>query len=264
MNIAQGSKNFSDLFPDMMKATRLLIIDYDVMRYHSFDLLRYTLFTRKDLFGSLKKEYQKLIIPHQEVAEQVQFMRKNVEELNIFDMFNVDAGVHTSAECAEKFREMFTDKIAKITPTDISNRFNIVFNNSNITGYLLRYTGDPNIPTCYHMLTVYESPNVLDLSTAVKIITKHQINAVMIGPVVSAIELVARLADAGYKQPITVITGNYAYNYRSLEGDEGWKVPFYSREMTYFSLKYRHEFGFFDPFTGLTYREKVIRQEEEQ
>ena len=258
MNIAQGADTFRDLFPDMMKATRLLIIDHDVTRYHSFDLLRYTLFTREDLFGTLKPEYYQLIVPHQEVADQVQFMRTNVPVFNIFEMFNKDEDARTPSVYVSKIREMFADKHAKITPTDISTRFDIVFDNPSITGYLLQYKGENHHPSCYRKMTVYESENLLDLNMAVKIIQKHSINAVMICSNEMALRLVISLARSGYTTPITFIIGRYAYNFHMNENR--CVLPTYNSEIGIAEIQYKHEFGFFDPFSGLTYRFRFKHQ----
>lgn len=260
MNIAQGAKTFTDMFPDIMKATRLLIIDHDVTRYHSFDLLRYTLFKREDLFESLNQAYIKMITPHTEIAEQVQFMRTTVPKFNIFDMFDQDAGVHTTEEYSAKIKEMFSDKLSKITQTDVSTRFDVVFDKQNITGYLLRYKGEDNVPTCYNKLTVYEDPNILTLEAAAKIIRKHQINAVMVCSNEMVVRLMTMLVKSGYTTPITFIIARYAYNF--IMDDNKCAAPTYNREMGFFEIQYKHEFGFFDPFSGLTFRYRLLQNEE--
>lgn len=261
MNIAQGSETFTNMFPDMMKATKLLIINHDVTRYHSFDLLRYTLFSRKDLFITLKPEYQRLIVPHTELAEQVQFMRTKVPVFNVFDMFNTETGVHTLGEYAEKMRAMIAAGQSVITPTDVSDRFDVVFDKPNITGFLLQYRGEKNRPSCYDKLTVYEDTNILDLEMAAKIIRKHMINAVMISSNEMAVRLVTKLLESGYTQPITFMIARYAYNFHT--NKNMCVVPTYNSEMGFFELRCRHEFGFFDPFSGLTYRFRYLKESQQ-
>ncbi|MCM1295199.1 MAG: hypothetical protein NC311_06630 [Muribaculaceae bacterium] len=259
MNIAQGAETFTKMFPSMMKATKLLIIDHDVTRYHSFDLLRYTLFTRKDLFVTLKPAYHKLITPNVELAEQVQFMRTTVPEFNIFDMFGKDEGVHTTDQYSDHIRSMITGEHAKTTPTDVSERFEVVFDKPDITGYLLQYKGETNRPAFYGKVTVYEDANLLNLKVAVKLIIKHSINAVMICSNELAVRLIAMLVAAGHTTPITFIIARYAYNFQV--NDDKCVVPTCNSEMGALEVQYKHEFGFFDPFSGLTFRYRFLREQ---
>lgn len=261
MNISQGAKTFTDLFPDMMKATKLLMIDHDVIRYHSFDLLRYTLFTRQDLFVTLKKEYRELVIPNKELAEQVQFMRTHAPTFNIFDMFERDAGIHNTVEYSKKVVEMLTSEHGRCTSTDVADRFDVVFDRPDVTGYLLRYKGETLKPSCYNKLTVYEDTNLLNLDTAIKIIRKHHINAVMICSSELAVRLAAMLVRAGYTRPITFIVARYGYNFM-IDKDEAI-IPLFNGEMGALEIQHKHEFGFFDPFSGLTYRFRYLNSEEE-
>lgn len=263
MKISEGKDLFTALFPDMMKATRLLIIDHDVCRYHSFDLLRYQLYldavrlgdVGKKHFVSINPEYKCLLSAKTELASQVQFAQRQVCQFNVFNCFGYDLGVHDSVTYTVKIHDMLQDPAAKITPTDVNSRFGIIFDRKNITGYILQYTGDTNHPNYMDKLTQFNDPMLLNLNTAMDIIMEHQINAVMICSTELAVKLAAALYQAGYKKSITFIIGRYAYNFRCEDGK--MIEPLLNKEMGVLEVNLKHEFGYFDPYSGLTYRERV-------
>lgn len=264
MNILEGKDTFTALFPDMMKATRLLIIDHDICRYHSFDLLRYQLYLdamdRSGVgmkhFTSIKPEYQYLLNAKTELASLVYFAQRQVHQFNVYDCFDYDLGVHGNTGYGIKLRDMMQDPAAKITPTDVNSRFGIIFDRKNITGFILRYPDDQNKPEYFDKLTPYTDPNLLDLNAAVEIILKHQINAVMICTAELAVRLAATLYKSGYTKPISFIIGRYAYNFFCENGKMVY--PLFNKEMGVLEANLKHEFGYFDPFTGLTYRAKYL------
>jgi len=266
MNIIDGKDTFTALFPDMMKATRLLIIDHDICRYHSFDLLRYQLYrdtldrsgVGQKHFMSIKPEYQTLLNAKIELAYLAQYAQHNVSQFNVYDCFGFDLGINSVDRYAIKVHDMLKDPAAKITPTDVNNRFEIVFDRKNITGYILQYANDPNHPTYMDKLTAYTDPNPLDLDAAIDIIQKHQINAVMICSAELAVRLATKLYEAAYTKAITFIIGRYAYNFHNENGRAVY--PLFNHEMSILEAKLKHEFGYFDPFSGLTYRSRYIEE----
>ena len=263
MKISEGRDLFTALFPDMMKATRLLIIDHDICRYHSFDLLRYQLYldavklgdAGKEHFMSIKPEYRCLLNAKTELASQVQFAQRQVRQFNVFDCFGCDLGVHDGAAYTAKIHDMLQDPAARITPTDVNSRFGIIFDRKTITGYILQYTGDTNHPYYMDKLTQFKDPMLLNLNAAMSIIMEHQINAVMICSTELAVKLATALYQAGYKKSITFIIGRYAYNFRCEDGK--MVEPLLNKEMGVLEVNLKHEFGYFDPYSGLTYRERV-------
>lgn len=257
MNVKDNKEFFTKTFPLMMQATRILIVDHDITRYHSFDLLRYTLFTRGDLFISTKSEYLPLLDGKTEITEQVSFMQHKVDKFNIYKMFDNDAGVETMKTYTDKMREMILSEHAKITPTDISRRFDIVFERSDITGYLLQYTGEKHRPGFYNNVTVYEVENPLDPSVIIELIKTHHINAIMISSSEFVVRLIERLIAENLTYPITFIMGRYAYNFSMKDGV--MEYPLFNRELGIAETRFKHEFGFFDPFGGINYQRRLLQ-----
>ena len=81
---------------------------------------------------------------------------------------------------------------------------------------------------------------------ALAIIEKHNINAIMLSSMDLAILIAEKLALAGITRSITFIVGNYFYNYEPDTGMLRNALLLYRLER-----KYKHEFGVFDPYTGL-------------
>lgn len=268
MRVTEDKGFLSSLFPNVMKKTRLLIIDHDVCRYHSYDLLRYQLFRDtqigdKEHFMSIKPDYRFLLKSGIELAQRVKFAQNNLKEFNIYQCFDKDLGIETSDQYAGKICEMFHDPGAKVTMTDVSRtQFNIIFDRQNIDGFLLKYTGENNRPSCYNKLTVYEAENILDLNTAVAIIKQDRINTVMLCTTELAVRLAIRLQQEGYTDPITFIIARYAYNF--VHDNGSMLYPMLGEEIGTLEMQYKHEFGFFDPFSTLTYRERYIKETEVQ
>lgn len=265
MNIVDGKSTFSKLFPDMMKATRLLIIDHDVCRYHSFDLIHYQLYldalehSEAGLkhFSSIKPEYQILLNAKTDLATQIQFMQRKVEEFNVYDCFSEDLNAHELPEYSAKVNELLNSQLSTVTPTDINSRLGIIFDRKGITGYLLQYRNDQNHPTYRDKLVCYQDDNILDLRVAKAIVLQHQINAIMIASAERAIQLAMELYQSGYTKSITFMMGRYAYNFHCEKGE--MLYPLYAGEMNQFEFHLKHEFGYFDPFSGLTYRSRVMK-----
>lgn len=268
MRVTEDKDFLNSLFPEMMKKTKLLILDHDVTRYHSFDLLRYQLFRDTQMngfahFSSMRPEYHALLNSRQELAEQVRFMQNHVRYFNIYECFSDNMGIVDKTAYTVKIREMLRDPIAKITPTDISTRFDVVFNRKTIDGFILQYKDETNHPSCFETMASYTTENILDLSDAVVIIQQNMINAVMLCSTELAVRLATRLYTCGYTTPITFIIGRYAYNFICDEKSNRL-YPSMNREMGELEVNLKHEFGFFDPFSGLTYRAKCAQVMEEE
>ena len=265
MKVTEDKAFLSTLFPNVMKKTRLLIIDHDVCRYHSFDLLRYQLYLdtltgNKQHFKSLKSPYRYILQPDVELSEKIRFMQNTVNCFNIFECFDDNMGVINSDKYTHQLQYMLCDTVAKITPTDVNSKFNIVFDRKNIDGFLLRYRNDMNKPSCYDQMVVYETESILDLNTAVSVIKREQINAVMICSVELAVHLAARLYKEGYTSSISFIIGRYCYNFIRHDETGEFILPLYGEDMRTFELRLGHEFGYFDPFSQLTYRAHFIKE----
>ena len=228
------------LFPQMMQSTRLLVIDYDVFRYTSFDLFRYLL-TDRQLFGTCDPMMRRLVL-HQTFPHQVYRYERGCPYFNPYEAFSDHSGMKLL-----EYEQALTNHFPslKTTPTELCDRFGVVFDRHTITGYILRYSRDRFELPFDTMVKTYRGNSILDLRMACAIIQKHQINAVMLSSVDLAILLAAKLQDGGITTPITFIIGSYQYNmdYNGMLR----LVP----EMVAYEQKYKHEFGMYEPFTNL-------------
>lgn len=235
----------------------MLIIDYDVTRYHSLDLLRYQLYKSRDFFVGLKEPYASLRTPGP-LADQVKFGMDHLDQINVLSCSTATEHVVSSTEYEDYLNQMFQDPVSRqqAIQTDIASRFDIVFERPGISGVLLRYKKDTKKPSCYNRLVVYDVDHLLDGDVAVELILKHKINAVMVSSVALAVQIGARLIQRGYTDPVTFMTGIYDYNYIHTAGG---KLPILMKEIATLIERYQYEFGVFDPFTGITERYKYLQ-----
>jgi len=247
---SEAKDYFTRTFPLVMQSTRLLLVDHDVTRYHNFDLLRYTLRMREDLFISMKPEYRSLRNVRSGIAEQVHFMQTKVPEFNIYQMFENAPKIVTMDEYTRYVRDMNLSEHGKITPTDISLRFDVVFDRRDVTGILLQYTHEKHHPSWYNKVIACEVDNPLNLDVGVELIRRHQINAVIASSSEYVIQLIETLIRAKVNWPISFIIGRYAYNFEMRNGK--CYIPLYNREFGLAEIEFKHEFGFYDPFGGIT------------
>lgn len=235
-----------ELFPTMMQNTKLLILDYDVTRYHSFDMFRYTLMD-KSWFHRCDPAIRDAFVHDRTIEKQVLRYMRTCSHINPFENFSPeDPTYRTTAELEDHMNEVFEDKLMLTTPTDIASRLGIIFSRQSIDGYWLKYKKDPHQLPYQDDLTIYTSDHVLDLRMALAIIEQHQINAIMLSSVDLAIILCVKLEQYKIKRPISFIIGTYFYNY---EPDTG--IMKRLQEMNAIEYNRKHEFGIFNPFSGL-------------
>lgn len=262
------SNLFQTLWPGMIQHTRLLIVDLDVCRYHTFDLMRWQLAIDSrthdmDHFMSLRSDLEPLLHGKTDWADQVNFMRSHVNQVNIYDCFGVDPrgvrarGDYTAFE--RRMWDMLKDPKAKITETDIGARFSIVFDRDDIHGFLVQYEDDPYKPTFSSQVKVIKGDYLLDNQGIARFIMENRINALMIGSMEAALSIALQLLKNDYKKPLTIIAGRYAYNYE-YNRFRGKLLPKFGSLCQHLEVKYKYEFGYFDSFTGLTYRDRVLSE----
>lgn len=245
--------NSYTLYPSMMQKTRLLVIDYDVIQYHSLDLLRYSLLDRK-LFVKLKPEFYPLI-QMTEVADMVDFYKHHAISANPFDCFDIPSTSYKVLE--DSLNIMFQDKLSKTTPTDIQNRFDIVFERPGVSGFLLQYNNSQCKPSFYNDVIVYNTSSIFDMQTTLSIIIQENINAIMLSSVDMAILISGKLSLLNYKHPISYIIANYRYNYDNTSMK-------HLEELNKLEYVYKNEFGIFDPFSGISYRDKLLKNQQKE
>lgn len=258
---------FRTLWPGMIKHTRLLLVDHDICRYHSFDLLRWQLMIDSrekhfDHFVSIREDLRPLLNGSTDWADQVQFAQQHIDRFNIYDLFRVPPNqktVSTRQEYEAKIHEMLKEEPQKITPTDVNNRFGVVFDRSDITGFLLQYKDDINEPAFMDQVTRIQLNHILNMEIVASIVQTHNINAIMISSSELALRLATILIKKGYRSPITFILGRYAYNYFK-DPESGKLHPLFNSEMGELEIGFQYEFGFFEPFTGLAYKSRLAYQ----
>ena len=231
--------------------TKLLIINYDTMRYHSFDLFRYLLLNR-DLFVRIKPEY-KLFLKDLEFEYQLNFYRHTMKDLNPLCNFDYIQYPNTELYFEQKLNDMFNNKRVKITPTNLSSQLGISFQRKDINGYLLQYKNDPYFPEFKNLIKIINSDHVLNMTDAANVILSNNINAVIISSIKLAIELSLILIQNNYIRPMSFIIANYQYNYENNKLQD-------INILNNLEYTYKYEFGLFDPFSGLTYKEKLRRE----
>lgn len=258
---------FRTLCPGMVKHTRFLLVDYDICRYHSFDQLRWQLMVDSrdhqfEHFSSIRQDLRPLLQGSIDWADQVRFAQQHIDRLNVYDVFTKqppDGDVTTRIKYERKLREMMSETPQKITPTDVNDRFGIVFDRSDITGYMVRYKADTNVPAFIDQVKVFELNHVLNMRSIADIVKRHMINAIMISSSEFALQLATLLINSGYREPITFIIGRYAYNYFK-DPESGKLHPLFNNEMGELEIGFKYEFGFFEPFTGLAYKARLEHQ----
>lgn len=234
-----------ELFPQMLQGARLLIIDYDVTRYHSFDFFRYLLYN-KEWFMRCEPRFLKEFVELRNPLKQIYFYMKNCQYENPFMYFSCGVEYQHADDVEDWMNQHFDDHNLIVTPTDIGQRLGIIFERNGISGYLLKYKSDPYLPEYADKMTVYTSDHVLNLNMTEAIIKQHSINAVMISSIELALMLAVRLVASGWTQPISFMVGSYTYNYNPRSGMLRHMPTINSVE-----FYYKHEFGIFNPFTGI-------------
>ena len=232
-----------ELFPGMLQTSRILIIDYDVTRFHSFDIFRYLLLDR-EFFRACDPTFLPLIKESNPLV-QLQFYIKHVSSINPFENFTHLKDMKL-VDMENRFKELLPSEAMVRTHTDIYHRLGLIFDRDGITGYLLRYPFDKTEIPWINKVKVFTSEHMLDLRMAAAIIDKFRINTVFISSIEAAILLCAKLDTMEYDSPISFIVGSYGYNF-----DPEIRAFKHLREMNAFEYTKKHEFGIFSPFSGL-------------
>lgn len=231
-------------FPQMMQNTRLLILDYDVTRYHSFDLFRYLLLD-KELFMQCDPAFIPMI-RESDPRKQIKLYMNNATSLNPYDNFIHLKDQLKIRDVEDRFNQFIGNEAVHTTYTDLYHQLGILFDRSGVSGYILKYTKDPHNVPWENVAKVYTTDHMMDLNMATAVVTKHRINAIITSSIDIAILLGCRLETAGYYDQITFIVGGYPYNY-----NPETKSFRHLEDMNLFEYTRKHEFGVFVPFSGL-------------
>lgn len=236
----------------MMETTRMLIIDHDMTRFHSYELFSY-LINDFEYFKQVDYQFLNGLMQRPDQQHRTLYYMRNTPVLSPFDLFSGTTEKGRLDQYEDALNQNF-DNLTKMIPTDLSFRLGSFFRSKTVTGYVLRYKKDV-YPIDYEedLKKVYRSDHILDLAMAVAIIQEHNINSVMICSSELMVALIYYLYEAGYQTPINFFVASYRYNY----DEHGFfKNLDY---MNKFQFGMKHEFNLIDPFTSLT----VMRKEEE-
>lgn len=244
---------------ELFKDTRMLLIDHNVCRYHSLDLFSWILnqdavTNNFDHFSSINPILVPWLDPSIYIGDRILHYLRFAWSADPRSFFRSDTLHPTLEEAENELNDMLADPKSVITPTDLNVRFGPVFERKDFTGYLLRYPKDRNYPAYYNLLTVYEDDHVLNPELECSIIRKHRINAIVLDSVEQALRLTLDLQRQGYKDHITFLIARYGHNYEFRNGQ-----PYYPKMneiLGQYEIKYHHEYCYYDPFTGLTAKQR--------
>ena len=241
----------------------LLIIDYDVTRFHTFDVFRWCLLD-KVLFSDMIDEIKPMVYTSA-VADQVDFYRLNCissNPLNHFKQYRDHPG-NTKDFMEQIFSKACTDTKVKITKTDISTRLNVILSNKLVSGILLQYQFDPHVPEFTEVCDIKTEKwdSITDVRKLVSYTIEHQINAVMCGNIDLLTPYLILLSEK-VKTPMQVFICKYGYNYEwRYPNQKPVRVLRYTPMLAALEEKYKYSFALVDSYSGLTYRDGILNRE---
>lgn len=249
------------------RKTKLMILDFNVMRYHSFDLFRYLLLDH-EYFIHIDPSMVPMVKDQLPIAELIDFYRNNSLTLNPFDQFTHTADRISAVELDYHTRRMCADSKAIITETQLGyNLYPVICANSVDTTYV-HYRDDPFTPEFvnYSNVKVIGVDQIFHPPGIAKYIMENTINAIMIGSVDLAILIAKELIVNQYHEPITIMVCNYRYNFQDqpipMLDNKTIRVMNHSAEIVYLTDRYQYEFCAIDPYTGLSYAKQLLSEDE--
>lgn len=249
---------------DLIKRrTNLLILDYDVTRYHSFDLFRYLLLDR-DYFMHLHPIMLPFVQGCKPIAEWVDYYRSTCSNLNPFDNFTHMKGKVSASELDRQLNQFFSDKAAKITETQLNVSLYPLLCSDKVSTIYIKYRNDPHTADCIGYTNV--KTEVVDEmfcpQKIAKYIMQNNVNALLLSSIDLAVLIAKELISHEYLEPMTIMVCNYRYNYievtLTMAGNEVIRVMNHPAEITIFTERYQYEFCAIDPYTGLTACKRLL------
>ena len=252
---------------------RILIVDYDVLRYHSFDMFRWLIRDPNYFIRIHDEEFRKSFVSvGRNVMDQVDMFLSTCPSVSPFELF--DHVPETNQERLMRFLDrMLVSKTAKTTHTDLSVQFCSILNTAGISLFVRRHTNDN---TSHLMLSapsrrpiqIDRSDRLLDTNEIVSYIQENRINMLICSSIELATSVGVQLIAHGYKDPMSIMFGRYRYNYFDLECSKDFKsnrptVPILRTIHICNELEsqYQYEFGVFDPFTGISDVKYITRRQ---
>lgn len=234
-----------DHYGSMLERGRVLIIDYDVTRYHSFDIFRYLLLDHDRMMDC--NSYYLPMIAAPMVEQQLVYYYDHCPFLNPYDNF-VSQRDSQSLDAMEKnISDMLGEKYVPVTETQLASQFMHIFDRDNLDGYMLRYRNDPHhVPWESRLKKVYQSDRILDMAMARHIIKRRGINLVIASSIDIAVMLALIVHRDIPERSMSFLTGSYHYNMDDKTGMLK-NLP----EIMMLERAAKYDFGIFQPFVGL-------------
>lgn len=235
----------------MMKSTRLMLLDYNVTRFHSFDLFSYLLLNEERFYDTIDE-----LKPFREIPglmDKIDFLRNTATSFNPYEYFNTVPDDKILA-LKNGLNDLFNSKLEHRIPTDLSTRMHVVMQNNNITSYIVQHKADKHEPQVPNTAKLVKVDDLFDFDKLITFINQYGINAIMVDSVDTAAYLATKLTA----YPISFIIANYRYNFEN--SDKTSKLFLHGLKMlNLLEFKYKHEFGLFDPYTGITEARRLER-----
>ena len=232
-------------FDRMVNTARILIIDHDINRYHSFELYSYLLTKREYFFNSIDQRFMVDFINQSTLNKKVTYYLSKSPYLNPYQHFK-DTESIDNKEYEEHLKDLLP--VLHIVPTDISERLSPMLYNESVEGFLLKYASDPHRSSYENQVKVFKSDYILDGVFASAIIKKFSINTIFVSSIELAISIALKLYQMEYKEPLTFYVGIYRYNY-----DPETKSMKHTSAIAGLEYAVKHSFMSIDPFTSLSY-----------
>lgn len=246
-----------EVFSQMINTARILIVDYDINRFHSFGLYSRLLMDPTFFKTQRDPEFLKRFVKAPQAKDKMIEYIHNSVSYNPFLMSTNNTEENWPMDGYEDVLGAFlADKdMVPVFETDISKRLNNVLYNDKVEGFLLKYKSDPFVCGYEEDVKVFTSNHILDGRMAAEIVSRLGANVIFTSLIETAINIAVHSYILGARNPLTFYIANYKYNY-----DETRTMKYTGSIM---GLEYsrKHSFISFDPFTSLSYT--VTRNKEE-
>lgn len=243
-------------YPQMMSSSRVLLLNFDLLRFHSFELFAQLLLEEDYFFSMNDPAFLTTFVNQPTLMDQVYYYYQHAIHLNPLAYF--DRTKDATLDDMENLLNERFKTLNRTIPTDLLDKIGIVFQNDTVDGYLLSYQADPVVAT-YHknLKKCYTTDRVLDLRMAVEIIRLHQINVVMLSSFQTMLRLIAYLEKYKIPLPIAYFVGKYFYNYEPETG-----IVRYVDALNRIEYNRRIEINVVDPFTAIHNLKQKEKQDE--
>lgn len=234
-----------EAFSRMVNTARMLVIDHDINRYHSYELYSFLLKDKKYFMDSNDRNFLVDFVNLPTANKKLTHYLSKSPYYNPFHHFN-----STKELPDEKYEDYLNNVFSEIPlfSTDISYRFSTLFYNKTVQGYLLKYSNDNHKCGYEDQVKVFTSHHLLDGVFAARLITKFQINAVIVASIDVALNIQAMLHKLEYKTPMNYYIGIYRYNF-----DPETRTMKNGPIIAGLEYSETHSFITIDPFTNLSY-----------